>query len=397
MPIISIYFGITAVIPLSLLAGNTAQFVLKKMVTPITLEEKVVFEKRHTFKRNSLQALIWLIAILSSIPFLYLTHTYLFPFLHWWVIPFNIAAVLAPIFVNSWALKTAIDNLLYVIYQSKKNIFKNPLKSYEILYLYLYKRLKLIYYIISRLRSHEINKILHKIINPHQEKNIDTLFKLGTLRNKRFKSIIPRTQIIFSYTGAIIGAVSEYQYFGTGYDAALWLHTSKNIAIIIGLSSLICNSTLMGYTGKIVFEEIYAWLDRQRYKLQKVGDIELESSDQPHFTPKTILEYLFFYIKKITTDISGIIILIIAISAATPNVYLTILQQKTTTWYNYLWLVVAFLGPFCTNFFSISRAIHKSTSRQKIQNIVGQLIIDLPHFKLKHLFSLKNVANKTDT
>lgn len=389
---ISYYFGITAVIPLSFLAGRTSSYVLQRMITPLNLSELKIFDQRYQQKKNFFDVLIWGIAGLSAIPFFYLTHTYLFPIINYWVIPLDIAAILAPIFVNSWALSSASDNLIYLLYQLGYFLSKKPLKPYQLALLAIHKRLDFIQYIISRLRSNEIDRIFQKVANPHHQENIYHLFNLAALQNKRFKHQVPGCQVIFSYMGAIIGAISEYQYFGTGRDAALWLHIPIPAANIVGLASLICNSTLMGYTGKIVFEEIYAWIDRQVYKIQKAEEIYMDLSTPTHAIAKPLIEWTKFYFKKAFSDISNILILIIAISAATPNVYLTILQQKSAAWYNYLWLIIAFLGPFCTNFFAISRAIHQSTHRQKLHNTMIKMKNVLPHLKPKYLITLKNIA-----
>lgn len=385
--LISIYFGITAVIPLAFLAGRTSYYVLQAMVMPSSAMETKIFATLYQKRKSNLNKLIWIIAILSATPFFYLTHTYLYPLIRWWVIPFDVAAILGPIFVNSWALSSASNNLFYLIYHIKSCCQQQALQPYERALLELHTRLSYIQYIISRLRTHEVEVIFQQVSAIDSQQNIKNLFNLATLQNKRFKQQIPYGQFIFAYTGAIIGAVSEYQYYGTGRDAALWLNATPAVACLIGLAALICNGTLMGYTSKIIFEEMYAWIDRQRFKLQKAEAIYAASPTLK--AAKPFWEWLKIIIKKMFSDLSNFIVLIIAVSAATPNVYLTILQQKTAAWYNYIWLVIAFLGPFCTNFFAISRALHQSTYRHKIQNTLLSIKTVLPHFKPKYLISLK--------
>lgn len=391
--LLGFYFGITAVIPLSLLAGRTSSFVLQNIIKPPHIIEDKIFDNGYQSAKRRFNIVVWCIAILSTIPFFYLTHTYLYPLISWWVFPFDIAATIAPIFVNSWALSSASDNLIYFYYQIKKNILKIELASHQSALLLIEQKLDYISYMISRLHKAEAERIFLTLHHNAHQNGLKEIFNLASLNNQNLKLNIPLGERLFSYCGAIIGAISEYQYFGTGMDAALWLHAPYSIAFIVGIAALICNSTLMGYTGRIVFREIYSWLDRQWLKLKRIENVFEKNSTINTQTQKPFYEWLKIYIKKAFGDLTNIIILIIAISAATPNVYLTILQQKSVAWYNFIWLLIAFLGPFCTNFYALSRVLHNTNSRQQLLNMIANIINTLPHFKPKYLITLKYLAN----
>lgn len=359
------YFGITAVIPLFFLAARTAYIVLQGFAAPpCTLMEGIFKSTAHRFKGITL----WLLALLSPIPFLYITHTNLFARLGNLTYLVDFAAYFCPVLVNHWALQVTFNMML----PGLRDWFTKDGDDDRTRLRFL---LKHITSNLQQLSKSHAQALYHQIHLPRYQ-NSDALTLLCNVRLNRPYQIAFARRFI-GLLGALIGAVSTYQYYGNGLAGANWLHLPLALSHCIALSALICNASLGAYTGNVVFDEFYQWVEKA---LQKMTN----HSPLPPMLKNTRENFLQF---------AGLsLIFLVAVSAATPNVYLTIqLQRNPTQLLNLLISMCAFIGPFVTNFYAISNIFIQATARQKLISYIEkitEIIPDLHPATIKALLAM---------
>jgi hypothetical protein len=353
---ISWYFGITAMIPLLFLAARTAYIVLRDIAAPANAHAQQLFTPLPYRSFKSL--ILWLLAMLSAIPFLYITHTHLVAQLRQWVYLIDVAAYIAPVLVNRWALHAAgniLANTLRDFMDRQQRQERTQLRF----------QLRRIIQNLQRLNTSHIVALYHQIHLPRYQEidALTTFISIDTTRNFQ----LSYTQRFVGLIGACIGAGSTYQYYGNGLAAAAWLHFPLLFTHLIAISALVCNAALGAYTGKIVFEEFYRWIVQGLKKL----------------THRSPLPPVATHISTHILQIFGIfVILLVAISAATPNVYLTVqLQKNPLAFLNILISICAFIGPFVTNFFAISNAFIQTSERQKLISGIENIIDIIPQLR----------------
>jgi hypothetical protein len=282
------YFSITAAIPLGFLAGKTTSKVFKELAMA-NLAKGPNTSIRGRKKIYLREGVFLGLAMLSALPFVYITHHALKPLIGSYAMIIDIPAFIAPTAVNRWALLSVVKEMSSI---TSKSILLKLLSS--------------------------------NLIEPMK---------------------------IFGCIGFLNGALSAYQYWGNGKAAAEWMHLGSFGICTIGFAALICNGALGAYTGKVVFEECYSWLNKKYNYFRKL--LKDKNSKASRLSKPNM--------RKLGKIMLIIGIIVVSVSAATPNVYLTLEQiSKHTAVLKYGLLFCSFVAPLATNFYSIYHTFYTS-------------------------------------